>query len=356
MKKIVFIFITGLLFVVLVAQAQMIEAIKLSATKGNEYGLTYSLPNTLLIIDIQATKVTQKAGRFSQYAERYLGTQDVVLADKEYWTLDKVDVWAKGVADKEKTYIIKLKSDITPYIYVTEDGFLCSINTEPDYSLIDRAKLTLAPSVHTEKANANSAITEEFLMASSTGKMAEIAAKQIYRIRESRMNILTGEADKIPGDAESLKLIIGQLDVQEQILTEMFTGSTTKEISIRSYTYLPEDDVTNHIVCRFSKLLGPVDKNDLSGSPLFLSLRNTTTLDLPKLNEFNKNKKGIMYTVAGDVKVKITFSDKTLFENSIKISQFGAIAVLPSSIFENKKKPAKAIFYPNLGIVKEIIQ
>ena len=49
-------------------------------------------------------------------------------------------------------------------------------------------------------------------MAGSTAKQAEVAAKQIYRIRESRLNILTGEADNLPPDGEAMKLVIQQLE------------------------------------------------------------------------------------------------------------------------------------------------
>lgn len=47
-------------------------------------------------------------------------------------------------------------------------------------------------------------------MAGSTARQAEVAAKQIYRIRESRLNILTGEADNLPPDGEAMKLVIQQ--------------------------------------------------------------------------------------------------------------------------------------------------
>ena len=52
-----------------------------------------------------------------------------------------------------------------------------------------------------------SVFSEELLMAGSTAKQAEVAAKQIYRVRESRLNILTGEADNLPPDGEAMKLV-----------------------------------------------------------------------------------------------------------------------------------------------------
>ena len=65
--------------------------------------------------------------------------------------------------------------------------------------------------------NSASVLSEELLMAGSTAKQAEVAAKQIYRIRESRLNILTGEADNLPPDGDAMKLVIEQLEQQEKV-------------------------------------------------------------------------------------------------------------------------------------------
>ena len=102
---------------------------------------------------------------------------------------------------------------VAPYAYLTEDGLLCSINAEytPVESELDAAKKNKGSQ---QKVTDASVFSEELLMAGSTAKQAEVAAKQIYRIRESRLNILTGEADNLPPDGEAMKLVIQQLEEQ----------------------------------------------------------------------------------------------------------------------------------------------
>ena len=80
-------------------------------------------------------------------------------------------------------------------------------------------------------------------MAGSTAKQAEVAAKQIYRIRESRLNILTGEADNLPPDGEAMKLVIQQLEEQEKALTNLFTGILTKETEHYEVSIIPHDNL-----------------------------------------------------------------------------------------------------------------
>ena len=45
------------------------KVVKKNAVKANNFGITYSLPKTSLVVDAEVTKVTCKAGPYYQYAE-----------------------------------------------------------------------------------------------------------------------------------------------------------------------------------------------------------------------------------------------------------------------------------------------
>lgn len=67
---------------------------------------------------------------------------------------------------------------------LTEDGIVKSINVP--YSKSNETKKAAPVTPATVKANPRDFLTEEILMASSTAKMAELVAKEIYNIRESK--------------------------------------------------------------------------------------------------------------------------------------------------------------------------
>lgn len=69
---------------------------------------------------------------------------------------------------------------------LTEDGIVKTINVPYSNSSAGK-KAAPAPAVLQKKANPREFLTEEILMASSTAKMAELVAKEIYNIRESKM-------------------------------------------------------------------------------------------------------------------------------------------------------------------------
>ena len=66
------------------------KVVKKNAVKANNFGITYSLPKTSLVVDAEVTKVTCKAGPYYKYAEKYLGVKDAITEDKVYYELGKI--------------------------------------------------------------------------------------------------------------------------------------------------------------------------------------------------------------------------------------------------------------------------
>lgn len=345
---------TLLLGLPLVAQTKVV---KKNAVKANNFGITYSLPKTSLIVEAEVTKVTCKAGPYYQYAEKYLAVQDAIAEDAVYYELGKVRLINRGVPDPDNTYIVEFKpGTVAPYAYLTEEGLLCSINTEYVPAEEKAEKKAVAAK---QGAAQNSVLSEELLMAGSMARQAEVAAKQIYRIRESRMDILTGEADNLPPDGEAMKLVIQQLEAQEQTLSHLFTGTTEKTTDLYEVSIIPSDELDKEVIFRFSKQLGIVDADDLGGAPVYMSLIATERapqLEPKEAEKKEKSLKGIIYNVPGKAKVEITMGKRTLYKGEAQITQFGTQEGLAPVMFEDKKAPVKISFYPETGAIKQIIQ
>ncbi|MDR1402486.1 MAG: DUF4831 family protein [Tannerellaceae bacterium] len=336
------------------------KATKRIATKSNNFGVTYSLPKTMLTVNAEVTKNTCKAGPYYRYAEKYLGVKNPIEEDKVYYELGNVNLINKGMPDPEQTYIIEFKpGTVAPYAYLTEDGMLCAINAEytPPASagLEDAQKGETGP----VKATDISVFSEELLMAGSLAKQAEVAARQIYRIRESRMNILTGEADNLPPDGQAMQLVIKQLEEQEKALTNLFTGVCTKETAYYDVSITPYDNLNMEVLFRFSDKLGIIAGDDLGGTPVYMNLKATEkapVLDPKEAEKKEKALKGVIYNVPGKAVVDIVMNKKTLFKGEVQIIQFGSREGLAPVMFEDKKAPVKVFFYPETGAIKQIIQ
>ncbi len=329
------------------------------ALKSNGYGVTYSLPKTSLVVTAEITQVTCKAGPYYKYAEKHLGVKDAVMSDHVYYELSKVYLQNKGVPDEANTYIVEFKPKTTaPFVYLTEDGLLCAINTDytPSESVVAVAKRS-AQAAENELAPA--LLTEELLMAGSVTRQAEVAARQIYKLRETRMDILSGEADNMPPDGEAMKIVLQQLTEQEQALTALFVGEKRRKTTFHEARIVPEDDLDREVLFRFSEKLGILDADDLGGTPIYLSLQATDrapALDPKEAEKKEKALKGIIYNVPGKANARIDMGNQQLYRGEVQVVQFGSHEALAPVMFEDKKAPIKVVFYPETGAIKQIIQ
>lgn len=108
-------------------------------------------------------------------------------------------------------------------------------------------------------------------------KMAELAANEIYDIRENRSLLAKGQADFMPKDGTQLKMMMEQLDKQEAGLLMLFEGTKSSETHTFTFSYDPTSETGADVLFRFSKYFGPVSPDDLSGDPIYIKIKNITT-------------------------------------------------------------------------------
>ena len=143
--------------------------------------------------------------------------------------------------------------------------------------------------------------------------------------------------------------LIVSLNLQEEAMTEMFSGVRNKEEKTFTVRLTPDKEFDNEVAFRFSKKLGIVANNDLAGTPFYISLKDLKTVKIPQ--EDGKKKKemeGIAYNVPGQAMVTLTDGKKKLYEGEIPVTQFGIIEYLAPVLF-NKNSTIKVYFDPVTG-------
>jgi hypothetical protein len=338
--------------------------IKKTAVKSDNYGVSYFLPKTDLIVTAEISRITRKAGPYFKYAQKYLGIDSPVKEDQVCYALDGIRVTTKAVPDESKSYLIAFKAKTTaPFVCLTQDGLICTVNA--DYE-IEKSPASQHRKMEEQspEIDIRSVLTEEHFQAGSISKMAEIAARQIYRLRESRTDLLTGETQNVPKDGAAMKLILEQIGLQEKVLMEQFSGSQTVEKQTYEVLVSPVDEMDRYALFRFSEYLGIVKSDDLSGAPVCMTLKKRT---MPEPDIANAGKpaatakardshRGLYYNVPAKVSVEITSGAETLYSGDCLMGQFGSTDILLPEVFEDKKAPVKIYFYPETGGIKQIIQ
>lgn len=342
MKKLII--ATGLLIATSAyAQTEVLTGV----THGKDFGVVYALPKTQIEIEIKANKINYTPGDFSKYSDRYLRLTDISADPEEYWELTSIKVKPTGTPDTEKTYFVKLKDKtVAPLMELTQDGLVKSINVP--YSQNKETKAATSAPAILKKANPRDFLTEEILMASSTAKMAELVAKEIYNIRESKNALLRGQADNMPSDGAQLKIMLDNLNLQEEAMTEMFSGTRNKEEKTFTIRLTPDKELKNEIAFRFSKKLGVVANDDLAGVPYYINLQDLKSVSIPQEEGKKKSVEGIAYNVPGKALVTLTDGKKKIYEGEIPVTQFGIVEYLAPVLF-NKNSTIKVYFDPVTG-------
>lgn len=319
-------------------------------------GVTYCLPKTALRFTVVAEKEVYTPGEYAKYADRYLRLKDVDFEGYTRWTIKSIKVEPYGVPDKNKIYSIALKKrTVAPLVKLTKDGILLAINTDKEAETLPE----LPKAQPAEKLlNPRNFMNQEILAAGSSAKIAELTAQEIYDIRDSRNALIRGEADNTPKDGAQLKLMLDQLNKQEEALSQLFAGYKQKSTEVFSFTTTPEQEMEHAVLFRFSEKLGVVSNEDLAGEPIYIDLKSAQEIPTPVEDEKTAKKKakmeeGVTYNVPARAFLKIYNPSKVFCEEEVSMGQFGNTEILSNALFD-KKTTTQVLLYQNNGGIEKL--
>ena len=321
-------------------------------------GAVYYLPLTALRISVLVERTAYEPGDYASYAQRYLRLQNVSLEPKVSHRVVSITQQPFGQADKQKAYAVKFNAKtVAANVSLADDGRLLAINAETTPEVQPAA---FVPAPKTAPLNPRQFMNEEILAAGSTAKMAELTSREIYDLRENHSLLIKGQADFMPKDGQQLKLMLAQLETQEQALRSLFEGVTTKDTTEYVLTFVPEKPVSREVLFRLSQELGMVDADDLSGEPFYITIENISTLPIthhPSPNTPKTKKKvyesGIYVNVPGRMRSTIHQGIDQVAQTEFPAAQFGNVELLSAELF-NKHYTTQLWLSPMTGGVERL--
>ena len=323
-------------------------------------GTRYCLPKTEMRFQILVEKTTYTPGEYAAYSERFLKKTESEQPSTSY-NIVGVKMYTTAIPDTAKSYVVPVDKKHTIFnVELDRNGVLLAINT--------KAKATAEPEIFTpapkdKPLNPRDFMSEDILAAGSVAKMAELTAREIYDIRNSRSELTRGEAEYMPKDGDQLKIMLANLDRQEKILLQMFQGVTEKDTVEHEIVYCPKGNVgdgsakeeEDDILFRFSQKLGLVDADDLAGAPYRLNIEDLKTI--PELHTAvdgekpSKDATGIMVNMPGKIKATLTAGNRTVSTFELYAAQYGRLELLSDNLF-GKKMITKLRLNPITGYVE----
>lgn len=320
-------------------------------------GAVYCLPKLAVDVVVTTTKVTYTPGELCKYADRYLRLSGISDKADEHYELTRIGLSYAPVADASKCYVIRFSSSsLAPLVQLSGDGVLLAINAENPYVEADEPAAATADAP--EDVDVHAFMTEEMLMASSKAKLAELVAKEIYAIRDSRNSLLRGESDGAPTDGAGMQLVLDNMQRQEDAFLQLFSGTVRKEEARNIYRIVPTGNVQKQVVARFSRKLGAVADDNLAGSPIYIDIHNLGEAPdgvSPDAAQPRKSGKqdGVVYNLPAKASVKVYSAAVTYLEDKVPVPQFGTVETLSTKLFSPKTR-TRVILDPVTGALLKV--
>lgn len=330
-----------------------VYALALSFTCANAQNATYHLPKTGVKVTMLVEKTSYTPGDLAAYSQRFL-KKEVSQEKSETYRIISTDMKICAVPDTARIYTahIDAKHNIQK-LALSEDNILLAINAEPKTIEKDIPFVSGPKATHPDPYKY---LSQEILSSGSRAKMAELCAKEIYDIRESRNELNKGEADYMPKDGEQLRIMLKGLETQENAISQIFEGVTYKDTTQIVLTYIPEKAVSNVPFFRFSKYYGVLANDDLAGEPYFITIEDLKSQPehiIEPGKKAPKDETGIWIVLPGKARITLSNTNAAIKTIEASLAQFGEVENLNDPLF-GKKINTSIILHPYNGGIDKI--
>lgn len=178
-------------------------------------GITYFLPETALRSALLIEKTTFTSSEYTRYSERFVETS---VSDQPTTTyrivVTQMDTYVMLDSTKQLTTTVDEEHSIVS-VSRDQDGVIMVVNDKPRAM---ESQPALRPARKLSPIGPIKCMTAEMLAADSSARTAELAAQDIYDIRDNKNQLSHGEAGFMPEDDEQPKIVLNNLNMQKKTM------------------------------------------------------------------------------------------------------------------------------------------
>lgn len=336
-----------------------------------ENGIIYALPKTTLRFTVEALRTDIIPGPYYNYAEKYLGMDDVPEEEYSDWQISNIIIDSYNEVDPDQFYILEPEGKMTFNLFkLIENGNILPVNMRAKQEFINdfygdddpgkevvftdlsvkkyigEEKVTYYKRVQRDSLFAKVPVVKTQSVTKTFEDKAEEAANFIFMIREKRFELLTGMADFYP-EGKSLEVAINELNNLESEYLSLFMGKKFESTYRATFEFSPEEKDLNqpYILFRYSDERGVLPSNDLRGRPVIVEvkkLNNTKNLDFLIADQINREgtnyKNKLFYRIPDQALIQVVDGNKLLAKRKLSIEQLGTVGQLPSMFLMDDEK------------------
>ena len=313
----------------------------------------YSLPSTTIGVKVVAECEQFVAGPYAQFAQKYLGVE-AGLKDKTTYRLKSVELLPYIEADENISAAINLtsKTAAANFLNFCSQGLILfsdNFSSAPMQkrfingpgkelfnngitSNIANISTTLYKSVKTAEGLGKVAVSQEQSVAKSLEQKAAEAAELLFRLKQKRIDIITGDTDAT-FSGEAMGAVLKEIASLEEEYLSMFLGKTEYKEQEACYDVVPLASNASQVYIAFklSDSKGLLPGNSIEGKPYIIELAAASGVFNPTpISEAQFNTKGrVAYRRPATAIVRLTDGKAPLTQTRMAIYQLGKIVSFP---------------------------
>ena len=333
--------------------AQFTTTFAKNVTPGQQNGLYYSLPQTMLKLDFIIEEAQLEKGPLSDYATNYFELEDYVEYETTEYKLPDVKMSTVASPDPNALFFVtltsarggsKLQFDMLP------NGIIRSVGVGNDTET--EVQMTQPVQEKPQCCYEESDYGEGFMGLMSAGKtnamLAKEVADKIAEIRKAKFYLISGDVE-MASNPETFNAMYKKLDAMEKEYTSLLLGKRVTKKVVKTVYVIPNKDVPTQTVAKFSETDGLTVGTSGSGSMITvqtLSLNTTAAINAPSqsaVESMNYENK-VFYRVPEMANVKVSCEGEVLLEERVTVNQLGELLMAPVT-------NTKLVFDPETGQV-----
>ena len=310
--------------------AQYVTTHAKAAMPGQQKGVYYALPRTVIQLDLMVDKTELIEGPFSSYAYM-VGANDVIVDNEVEYILRDVVMSTYAEADPNATFFVAMnakKGEAQPF-YLNAKGILEGVG------MTSKAKETQPSSpVKVQVSTDNKTFKYQYGPngVRSEDQQARATADMINRIREEKIKLLTG-FQETAFTLDTYRQMYADLDEMESEYLSLFIGKRVVTPIVQTVYVTLSKDVPSQTVGSFSREYGFSSKN-FDGDNITvqaISLQTTGNINAlsPSAVETISHENKLFYRIPETANVKVSLGGEVLLERRETMAQFGTFMLAP---------------------------
>lgn len=320
------------------ADAQFTTTFAKNASPGQQNGLYYSLPQTMLQLDFVIRETVCEPGPLSDYADMYFENEDYVDYQTTTYELLDVQMTSKAAPDPNATFFVTFTSSRgggKTFFDVLPNGIIRSVGVlgDKEENMADNETLTVE-SVSSETAfSSGKGFMPLMTSGKSNAQLAKEAVDKIEEIRKAKFYLISGDVE-MASNPETFNDMYTKLVEAEQQYLSLFLGNRITREVVRTIYVIPNKETPTQTVAKFSESDGLTSGTSGMGASIVvqtLPLNNTAIINAPSQSavESMAYENKVMYRIPETANVKVSFGNRTLIEERQTVNQLGVIVMAP---------------------------